>query len=122
MDRNFLAGRHGDAANAVLAAVSCNFSRCGGLSIFCVPGSGHSPQTPVGKLKRYWLCERGVLHGRRLQVTSLARNIKLAMFEGGGEQIHLSIGHPNDGREGNLPPSADSRANFGDNVRRLVLL
>jgi IS5 family transposase len=27
MDRNFLAGRHGDAANAVLAAVGYNFSR-----------------------------------------------------------------------------------------------
>jgi transposase, IS5 family len=26
MDRNFLAGRKGDAANAVLAAVGCNFS------------------------------------------------------------------------------------------------
>ena len=26
MDRNFLAGRHGDAANAVLAAVGYNFS------------------------------------------------------------------------------------------------
>jgi hypothetical protein len=90
MGRNYLAGTHGDDANAVLAAAGYNFHRLLNGRLFCCPQSWPlSKPPPLSRGRSNW--PESVLHGRLEDVAADDEVNRWHVQRGGVDGIGASL-------------------------------